>query len=232
MSEEGPTPVEGQALIYATADGTVRVEVLFGDETFWLTQKRIAELFGVDVRTVNEHLKNIFLSGELAEEAVVRKSRITAADGKAYLTNFYNLDAVIAVGYRVNSRAGHAVPHLGDADAARSSSSRASCSTTSASSRARASARTTSTNSSSASARSAPANAASTSRSPTSTSSAASTTTRTPSSRSTFFETVQNKLHWAITGKTAAEIVAERADADKPSHGAYHLEEGARTARS
>ena len=104
MSEEGPTPVEGQALIYATADGTVRVEVLFGDETFWLTQKRIAELFGVDVRTVNEHLKNIFLSGELAEAAVVRKSRITAADGKAYLTNLYNLDAVISVGYRVNSR--------------------------------------------------------------------------------------------------------------------------------
>jgi hypothetical protein len=58
----------------------------------------------VDVRTVNEHLKNIFLSGELAEAAVVRKSRITAADGKAYLTNLYNLDAVISVGYRVNSR--------------------------------------------------------------------------------------------------------------------------------
>jgi len=104
VTDEIPAPIEGQALIYAAADGAVRVEVLFGDETFWLTQKRIAELFGVDVRTVNEHLKNIFASGELAEAAVLRKSRMTAADGKAYLTNLYNLDAVISVGYRVNSR--------------------------------------------------------------------------------------------------------------------------------
>ena len=98
-----PIPREGQAIIYATADGAVRVEVMYHDETFWLTQKRMAELFGVDVRTVNEHLGNIFESGELSEEAVIRKFRITASDGKSYLTKLYNLDAVISVGYRVNS---------------------------------------------------------------------------------------------------------------------------------
>jgi len=98
-----PIPREGQAIIYATANGAVRVDVMYYDETFWLTQKRMAELFGVDVRTVNEHLRNIFESGELSEEAVIRKFRITAADGKSYLTKLYNLDAVISVGYRVNS---------------------------------------------------------------------------------------------------------------------------------
>jgi len=104
MHEAGhPIPSEGQAIIYATADGAVRVEVMYHDETFWLTQKRMAEFFGVDVRTVNEHLRNIFESGELSEEAVIRKFRITAADGKSYLTKLYNLDAVISVGYRVNS---------------------------------------------------------------------------------------------------------------------------------
>ncbi len=104
MPDEVPAPVEGQALIYATPDGGVRVEVLFGAETFWLTQRRMAELFGVDVRTVSEHLRGIFDSGELVEDSVLRKSRMTAADGKRYLTSLYNLDAVISVGYRVNSR--------------------------------------------------------------------------------------------------------------------------------
>ena len=104
MPGELPAPIEGQALIYATADGAVRVEVLFQDETFWLSQRGMAELFGVDVRTVSEHLQTIFRTGELIEESVVRKFRITAADGKRYLTNLYNLDAVISVGYRVNSR--------------------------------------------------------------------------------------------------------------------------------
>ena len=71
-----PIPREGQAIIYATANGAVRVDVMYYDETFWLTQKRMAELFGVDVRTVNEHLRNIFESGELSEEAVIRKFRM------------------------------------------------------------------------------------------------------------------------------------------------------------
>jgi hypothetical protein len=96
-------PQNNELIIYSTPDGTVKVEVTYQEETFWLTQKQIAGLFGVDVRTVNEHLKHIFNSGELQPDSVIRKIRITAADGKNYLTNFYNLDAIIAVGYRVNS---------------------------------------------------------------------------------------------------------------------------------
>ena len=97
-------PREGEILFYAGPDGTARLEVLFEDESFWLTQKRMSDLFDADIRTINEHLKTIFRSGELNEEAVIRKFRITAADGKSYLTGHYNLDAIIAVGYRVNSR--------------------------------------------------------------------------------------------------------------------------------
>ena len=102
MSKE-LVPQNNELIIYSTPDGTIRVEVTYQEETFWLTQKQIARLFGVDVRTVNEHLKRIFSSGELQPDSVIRKIRITAADGKNYLTNFYSLDAIIAVGYRVNS---------------------------------------------------------------------------------------------------------------------------------
>ncbi len=91
-------------IFYTTPQGKVKVEVIFESETFWLSQKRMAELFGVDVRTVNEHLKNIFNGGELNENSVVRNFRITAADGKNYNTKFYVLDAILAVGYRVNSQ--------------------------------------------------------------------------------------------------------------------------------
>ncbi|RDE49109.1 MAG: cell filamentation protein Fic [Candidatus Accumulibacter meliphilus] len=90
-------------LIFTTQAGEQSIETRYADETVWLTQKLMAELFAVDVRTVNEHLKNVFSSGELSDEAVIRKFRITAADGKSYLTQFYNLDAIISVGYRVNS---------------------------------------------------------------------------------------------------------------------------------
>lgn len=92
-----------QLIFYSTPQGNVKVEVVFEEETFWLSQKRMAELFGVDVRTVNEHLKNIFGTGELPSEAVIRKFRITASDGKNYDTKFYMLDVILAVGYRVNS---------------------------------------------------------------------------------------------------------------------------------
>ena len=100
----GQPPREGEILFYSGPDGTTRLEVLFEDESFWLTQKRMADLFDVDVRTISEHLKTIFSTGELSEESVIRKFRTTAADGKSYLTGYYNLDAIIAVGYRVNSR--------------------------------------------------------------------------------------------------------------------------------
>ena len=71
-------------IFYTTPQGKVKVEVIFENETFWLSQKRMAELFGVDVRTVNEHLKNIFKEGELIENSVIRNFRTTAADGKNY----------------------------------------------------------------------------------------------------------------------------------------------------
>jgi hypothetical protein len=90
-------------ILYTSDSGDVKVEVMFSEETFWLPQKRMALLFGVDVRTINEHLKNIFKTKELDENSVIRNFRITAADGKNYPTNLYNLDAIIAVGYRVNS---------------------------------------------------------------------------------------------------------------------------------
>jgi hypothetical protein len=90
-------------LIFTAQAGEQSIEARYEDETVWLTQKLIAELFAVDVRTVSEHLKNIFSSGELGEDSVIRKFRITAADGKSYAANHYNLDAIISVGYRVNS---------------------------------------------------------------------------------------------------------------------------------
>jgi hypothetical protein len=103
QDDKNIVPKESAFLLYTTPEGGVRVDVLFFDQTVWLTQKRMAELFGVDIRTVNEHLRNILKTGELSEESVIRKFRTTAADGKAYETQFYNLDAIISVGYRVNS---------------------------------------------------------------------------------------------------------------------------------
>lgn len=98
-----PALKSSDIVFYASAEGNVRVEVVFGAETFWLTQKRMAELFGVNVPAISKHLKNTFESGELDEKAVISKMETTADDGKRYLTTFYNLDAVIAVGYRINS---------------------------------------------------------------------------------------------------------------------------------
>lgn len=93
-----------EIILYSSPDGNVRVEVIYSDESFWLTQKRMAELFGVEIPAISKHLKNIFETGELQESAVISKMETTAADGKNYVTAFYNLDAIIAVGYRVNSR--------------------------------------------------------------------------------------------------------------------------------
>ena len=90
-------------LIFTHQAGEDGIEVRVADETVWLTQKLMAALFAVDVRTVNEHLGNIFSNAELKEDSVIRKFRTTASDGKNYNTQFYNLDAIIAVGFRVNS---------------------------------------------------------------------------------------------------------------------------------
>lgn len=90
-------------LLFTQQAGENSIEARYEDETVWLSQKLMAELFDVDVRTINEHLQNIFASGELQEHPVIRKFRITAADNKTYNTQYYNLDAIISVGYRVNS---------------------------------------------------------------------------------------------------------------------------------
>ena len=92
-----------QFLLYTAPDGEVKVEVCFRDETVWLTQKELAELFGVKRPAVTKHLSNIFASGELAENSVCSILEHTAGDGKTYKAQYYNLDAIIAVGYRVNS---------------------------------------------------------------------------------------------------------------------------------
>lgn len=90
-------------LIFTGQAGEQSIEARYEDETVWLSQKLMAELFDVTVPTINEHLKNVFAGGEVDAQAAIRKFRITAADGKNYNTNFYNLDAIISVGYRVNS---------------------------------------------------------------------------------------------------------------------------------
>ena len=91
-------------LIFTRQAGEDGIEARYQDESIWLTQKLMAELFDVTVPTINEHLKNILESKELQADLVIRKFLTTAADGKNYNTKFYNLDAIISVGYRVNSK--------------------------------------------------------------------------------------------------------------------------------
>jgi hypothetical protein len=90
-------------ILYSTAQDNVKVEVLFNNDTFWLTQKVMAQLFAVAVPAISKHLKNIFDSGELQQDSVISILETTAADGKNYKTTFYKLEAILAVGYRVNS---------------------------------------------------------------------------------------------------------------------------------
>lgn len=218
-------PQEGEIILYTGPNGTTRVEVFFSDETFWLTQNRMAELFGVDFRTVSEHLQGIFASGELLPDSVLRKFRSTASDGKAYLTNFYSLDAIISVGYRVNSHQATQFriwatqtlreflvkgfvldderlkqgKRFGkdyfDELLERIREIRAS--------ERRFYLKITDIY-----------EQCSIDYSPNA------EITR------TFFSTVQNKLHWAITGKTAAEIIADRARADRPNMGLQTWKKG------
>mgnify|MGYP002632227765 CR=1 FL=1 len=94
---------ESEIIFYQGDDGNVKIEVFYHDETFWMTQKKIAELFGVQRPAITKHLKNIFDDGELVEDSVSSILEHTAEDGKNYNTIFYNLDTIIAVGYRVNS---------------------------------------------------------------------------------------------------------------------------------
>ena len=212
------SPIEGNVIFYTGADGVVQVEVLYQGETFWLSQRRMAELFGVDVRTINEHLGNILSSGELDKDSVIRKIRITAVDGKTYLTSVYNLDAIISVGYRVNSyqatqfrmwatrtlrefmvkgfvldderlkQGKHFGKDYFDELLERIREIRAS--------ERRFYLKITDIYEQ-----------------------CSVDYSKDAEITQTFFKTVQNKLHWAITGMTAAEIIADRADSTKPHMG-------------
>lgn len=220
-NEERNEPGEGELILYQTAEGTVRIEVLYESETFWLNQKRIAKLFGVDVRTVNEHLKNIYDSGELPKEATIRKFRRVQAEGNREVRReieYYNLDAIISVGYRVNSIQATQFriwstqtlrefvikgfvldderlklnKRFGkdyfDELLERIREIRAS--------ERRFYLKITDIYEQ-----------------------CSIDYDRSAEITQTFFKTVQNKLHWAVTGKTAAEIITERSDASKPSMG-------------
>ena len=98
--------MESNIILYTNGNGEVSIQVRYEDGSFWLTQKRMAELFNVNISTINEHLKSIFNTGELSEERTIWKFRIVQNEGTRQVTRdvaFYSLDAIIAVGYRVNS---------------------------------------------------------------------------------------------------------------------------------
>jgi len=103
-SEDRLHIVENEILIYQTEDGQTKIDVKFEDETVWLTQAQLCELYQTSKSNISEHIKHIFEEGELEENSVVRKFRTTAADGKKYNTTHYNLDMIISLGYRVKSK--------------------------------------------------------------------------------------------------------------------------------
>lgn len=103
MSENLPSPPEGNFLFYRSEDGKTRVRVVLDENTVWLSQKLMAELYDTSVANISIHLRNLFEDKELRQEAVVKEYLITASDGKNYRTKCYKLDAILAVGYRVRS---------------------------------------------------------------------------------------------------------------------------------
>jgi len=208
---------DNQIVVYQTPEGGINIEVLYANENIWLPQKRMAELFDVDRTVVTKHLGNIFLENELQEDAVCAKFAHTAEDGKEYRTKFYSLEAIIAVGYRVNSQRGtqfrqwaitilQQYIHKGfaiDNDRFKYGS--------------RFSARffddlLEEVRDIRSSERMAYQKITDIYATSTDYSAKAEDTKM-------FFATVQNKLHFAITGQTAAEIVAKRADGTKPNMG-------------
>ncbi len=211
----------GELILYESPTGKVRVEVHHEDETFWLSQRQMADLFGVDVRTVNHHLKQIYESGELHEKATIRNFRIVRSEGNRSVSRqitHYNLDAIISVGYRVNSAQATRFRIWATATLRefiikgfvldderlklhkrfgkdyfdelleRIREIRAS--------ERRFYLKITDIYQQ-----------------------CSVDYDKHAETTKTFFKTVQNKLHWAVTGKTAAEIIAARADATKPSMG-------------
>lgn len=106
MASEEKVPSQGDIIIYQTEDGNTKIDVRFENETVWLTLSQIAELFQRDKSTISRHITNVFSDGELEREAVVAKNATTASDGKTYQVEYYNLDVIISVGYRVKSLRG------------------------------------------------------------------------------------------------------------------------------
>lgn len=104
MDENNNAKNLSDIVIYQTDDGETQIDVKFESETVWLTQAQLCELYHTSKANVSEHIKNIFAEGELDEASVVRKSRTPAADGKLYMTTYYNLDMIISLGYRIKSR--------------------------------------------------------------------------------------------------------------------------------
>ena len=94
---------KSQFLVYQAEDGQIKIDVRLENETVWLTQKLMAELFQTSIPNINMHVNNIFEEGELATDSVIKEFLTTAADGKQYRTKFYNLDMIISVGYRIKS---------------------------------------------------------------------------------------------------------------------------------
>ncbi|KAF5423443.1 MAG: hypothetical protein C5S41_07290 [Candidatus Methanomarinus sp.] len=208
---------DNQITVYQTPDGNINIEVLYANENIWLPQKRIAELFDVDRSVVTKHLKNIFSDNELEEDSVCAKFAHTAEDSKEYQTKFYSLEAIIAVGYRVNSEGGiqfrqwaisilQQYIHKGfaiDSDRFKHGSrfsGRYFEDLLEEIRDIRSSERMLYQKI---------------------TDIYATSIDYSPKAYDTkkFFATVQNKLHFAITGQTAAEIIAERAKSDKPNMG-------------
>ncbi|MDR0466988.1 MAG: virulence RhuM family protein [Deltaproteobacteria bacterium] len=209
-------PVKSQFLIYQTEDGRMKIDVRFEGESVWLTQKGMAEMFQKDIRTVGEHIKAIFHEGELQPESVIRKYRITASDGKNYETQHYNLDVIISVGYRVHSLRGTqfriwATRQLREfivkgfvLDDERLKNPDQPFDYFEELLRRIQDIRTSERRFYQ---KITDIYATSVDYDPTTELSLA------------FFKTVQNKMHWAVTGRTAAEIIYSRADGGKPNMG-------------
>jgi len=104
---------KGEIIIYQSPDGNTRLDVKLEEDTVWLMQAQIAELFGTKRPAITKHLSNIFKDGKLEEFSVSSILEHTASDGKTYNTKFYNLDAILSVGYRVNSKKCDPIPYLG-----------------------------------------------------------------------------------------------------------------------
>ena len=210
-----PIP-QGQFLVYLAEDGRVKIEVRLENETMWLTQQHMAELFQTSKQNIGQHLNNIFAEGELLESSVVKNFFTTAADGKNYRTNFYNLDAIISVGYRIKSAVATrfrmwATQQLREfivkgfvMDDERLKNPDRPFDYFDELMRRIQDIRTSERRFYQ---KITDIYATSIDYDPTR-----------PESI-TFFQTVQNKMHWAITGQTAAEIIHARADSDKPNMG-------------